>query len=94
MRGYCLFFSLLAAVVPAHAGERVVTLEVNGMTCSTCPLTVRQVLRGVKGVRLAKVDMKAASAEVTFNDAMTSPVDLAKAVSEAGFPSRPRTGAR
>ena len=47
---------------------------------------------GVTGVSQAKVDMKAASAVVTFNDAVTSPEKLAIAVTEAGFPAQPRKG--
>jgi mercuric ion binding protein len=78
---------LAAAFVPAHAVDRTATLDVKGMTCAICPLTVRQVLLESTGVSQAKVDLKNAAATVTFDDAATSIERLANAVTEAGFPS-------
>lgn len=81
---------LPAALTTAQAANRTATLNVKDMTCSTCPLTVRQVLLKSPGVSQAKVDFKTAAATVTFDDAATSIERLANAVSEAGFPSAPR----
>lgn len=88
-----LFFCLVAiAMLPAalpsaQAATRTAMLDVKGMTCSTCPLTVRQVLLKSPGVSQAKVDLKNAAATVTFDDTTTSVERLANAVTEAGFPS-------
>lgn len=81
---------LTAAFPSAHAATRTATLDVKGMTCSTCPLTVRQVLLKSPGVSQAKVDLKKAAATVTFDDTATNAERLANAVTEAGFPSVPR----
>ena len=81
---------LFAALPPAQAAIRTTTLDIKGMTCSTCPLTVRQVLLKSPGVKDAKVDFKNHAATVTFDDAATSAARLAGAVSEAGFPAAPR----
>ena len=78
---------LTTALPSAQAATRTATLEVKGMTCSTCPLTVRQVLLKSPGVSHAKVDLKSAAATITFDDATTSVERMANAVTEAGFPA-------
>lgn len=82
----------LAAALPAIAGNasQTVTLDVQNMTCASCPLTVRQVLKKLAGVEDAKVDMRSHSAEVKFDPAKAQPEQFAKAVSEAGFPTTVR----
>lgn len=84
---------LAAAFAPAHAKNRTATLDVKGMTCASCPLTVRQVLLKSLGVSEAKVDFRNAAATVTFDDAATSIERLANAVTEAGFPAVQRKAA-
>jgi mercuric ion binding protein len=86
------FMIALAAALPAVAGgaSQTVTLDVQDMTCASCPLTVRQVLKKQPGVEDAKVDMRSRSAEVKFDPAKAQPEQFAKAVSEAGFPTTVR----
>lgn len=86
--------AMLAALsaLGASAAEppRTVTLDVQNMTCATCPLTVQQVLKRQAGVREAKAEMKTASASVTFDPAQNTPEALARAVTEAGYPTKVR----
>lgn len=65
------------------------TLNVSGMTCMHCVHTVKRTLEGVAGVEQAKVDLKAGTAEVEYDDARTDPGAMADAVSEEGYPTRP-----
>jgi mercuric ion binding protein len=83
---------LFAIALPAVAGgaAQTATLDVRNMTCASCPITVRQVLRRQPGVTGAKVDLRSHSAEVKFDPAKAQPEQLAKAVSEAGFPTSVR----
>lgn len=78
---------LLAAAPPAFAAgaTQSVTLDVQNMTCASCPITVRQILKKLPGVEDAKVDLRSHSAEVKFDPARTQPEQFAKAVTEAGF---------
>jgi mercuric ion binding protein len=82
----------LAAAVSAAAAEppRTVILEVQNMTCATCPLTVQQVLKRQPGVVDAKAEMKTATARVSFDPAKNTPERLARAVTEAGYPAKGR----
>lgn len=78
--------ALLALAVPALAAEpKTAVLEVAGMTCSLCPITVRKALERVPGVLEAKADYAAQRAEAKYDPERTSPQALAKAVSDAGF---------
>lgn len=74
-----------------HAADpQSVTLDVKGMDCATCPITIKAVLKKQPGVSDVKVDFKKATAEVSFDPAKVTPQKLAGAVTEAGFPSTPR----
>lgn len=80
----------VALSVAAAEPLRTVTLDVQNMTCATCPLTVQQVLKRQAGVATAKAEMKSASAMVTFDPAKNTAEGLARAVTEAGYPAKVR----
>lgn len=84
-----LFASLvLAAVVaPVWAATQTVTLSVPGMTCATCPITVKKVLSKVEGVSKVDVTFEKREAVVTFDDAKTSVRKLTQATENVGYPS-------
>jgi len=88
-----LMAALLAAVAlgsgTAAAAQRVVTLNVEGMTCASCPYIVRETLRRVPGVETAEVSFETKQAVVTFDDAETTVAALTAATAGAGFPSHP-----
>jgi periplasmic mercuric ion binding protein len=76
-----------AFAVPAWAGVQTVTLSVPGMTCSACPITVKQSLVKVAGVSKADVSFEKKQAVVTFDDAKTNVQTLTNATRDAGYPS-------
>jgi periplasmic mercuric ion binding protein len=85
----------LASPAPAGAGApvrpanmRVVTLKVDNMYCASCPYIVKQSLAGVPGVTEVAVSYRDKTAVVTFDTARTSVAMLARATTEAGYPSR------
>ena len=87
--------SLLAAVIgalvwlaPAWASPQTVTLNVSGMTCPACPITVKKALEKVPGVTKIEVRFEKKQVLVTFDDAKTSTDALVKATTNAGFPSQ------
>ena len=77
-----LFASLASAELP-----RTVTLDVQNMTCGTCPLVVRKALERVPGVAAATVDFEHKTATVTFDPSRVKPSALTAATTDAGFPS-------
>lgn len=79
--------AILLLASPAWAGTRTVTLNVPGMTCSACPITVKKALTKVDGVGKVDVDFEKRKAVVTFDDAKTTVAALTKATKDAGYPS-------
>lgn len=80
----------LALSGTAFAESRTVTLEVPGMTCSACPITVKKALKDVNGVEKVAVTYEPKEAVVTFDDRRTSIEKLQEATRNAGYPSSPK----
>ena len=80
-------FAFTFAVTPAWAATQTVELSVPGMTCVTCPFTVKKALTRVDGVIGAVVSYQNREAIVTFDDARTSVETLTQATKNAGYPS-------
>ena len=79
---------LVAVPFTLFAGTlQTVTLEVKNMSCAVCPITVKKALEKVPGVTSVTVDFDKKSATVTFDPDKVSPATLAKATSDAGYPS-------
>ena len=73
---------------PAWPASKTVTLNVPGMTCPACPITVKKALSKVNGVSKVEVSYEKKEARVTFDDAKTDTETLVKATTDAGFPSK------
>ncbi len=78
---------LAAAVSPAWAMTQTVTLSVSGMTCATCPITVKKALTKVDGVTKVDIIFEKREATVSFDDTKTSVQKLTKVTEDAGYPS-------
>ena len=88
MRKLALIITLAALFsAPVLAGTQTVTLSVPGMTCATCPITVKKALAQMDGVIEANVTYEPKEAVVTFDDAKTSVEALTEATKNAGYPS-------
>jgi mercuric ion binding protein len=88
--------AMLAAVVgvlllsaPVWALPKTVTLNVSGMTCEACPITVKKALQKVPGVTKIDVLYEKKQVVVTFDDSKTDTDALVKATTNAGYPSQP-----
>jgi mercuric ion binding protein len=77
----------LSASSAAFAGEKTVTLAVQNMYCSACPITVKSSLEAVPGVAKAVVSYENKTAVVTFDDTKTAVTALIAATTNAGYPS-------
>lgn len=78
--------SLLFAL-PVFAAEKTATLDVPGMTCAACPVTVKTALKRVPGVQGVQIDFPKRLATVRYDDATTNLAALEKATTDAGYPS-------
>jgi len=65
-------FTALVLTATAWASPQVVTLNVPGMTCPVCPITVKKALEKVQGVSKVDVRFEKKQVLVTFDDAKTN----------------------
>ena len=72
------------------AAPQTAVLDVQNMTCGLCPVTVKKSLEKVAGVSQAQIDFAKKTATVTFDADKTNATALAKATTDAGFPSTVR----
>ena len=82
-----VFIAALSA--PVWAATKTVTLDVPGMTCPTCPITIKKALNKVQGVSKVDVSYEKKQAVVTFDDTETDTKALVKTTTNAGYPSQP-----
>lgn len=77
---------LLSLSATAADKSKTVTLNITGMTCDGCVSTVTKAIQKVSGVQSAKVRLDQKTATVIIaSKAKVSPVQLIKAVSDAGY---------
>ncbi len=74
---------------PAHLDN--LTLEIEGMTCASCVGRVERSLKALPGVLTASVNLATETAQVSFVTGAISPSDIAKAVTDGGYPAKAKT---
>lgn len=89
MKKNTLAFTLMLAGVSTAslATTHTVTLDVPGMTCPTCPITIKKSLRKIDGVGAITADVEKKTVTVTYDDTKTQPAALTRATADAGYPS-------
>jgi mercuric ion binding protein len=88
----CVLLTVTAGT--AWAAPKTVTLAVSNMTCAACPITVKKALLRVSGVSDVSINLDKQQATIAFDDAKTSISALARATTDAGYPSTPVSGTR
>lgn len=79
---------------PGFAAPQTATLSVPGMSCASCPVTIKAALSRIPGVASVKSDLAKRQTTVIYDDAKTDLAGLSKATADAGFPSTPVKAAR
>jgi mercuric ion binding protein len=79
---------LFALPFPLWAAPKSVTLAVPGMTCPTCPVTIKNALMKEQGVASVTVRYEKKELFVSFDDAKTTPDAIMKSTAAVGFPSQ------
>lgn len=80
-----LFFTIAP---PVWSAPKTVTLTIPGMTCPTCPLTIKKALLKDKGVDNVAVRYDKKELVVSFDDARTTTDSIMKSTAAVGFPSQ------
>jgi mercuric ion binding protein len=79
---------LFALSSPLWAAPKSVALAVPGMTCPTCPVTIKKALRKEQGVASVTVRYEKKELIVSFDDAKTTPDAIMRSTAAVGFPSQ------
>ena len=64
---------------------KVQVLRVKGWSCEGCSSHTEGELKKLAGVQAVKTDLKAGTAQVTYDESRVGPADLEKAVVAAGY---------
>ena len=75
------------AITPAFAAQKTVTLDIPGMDCEICPITVRVALKKLPGVISATATPETKEEVVVYDDTKTTIKQIIKATTQAGYPS-------
>lgn len=86
--------AVLVLGAQAWASPKTVMLNVAGMTCPVCPITVKKALEKVPGVSKVDVRFEKKQILVSFDDAKTNTDSLVKATANAGYPSQVEKNAK
>lgn len=79
--------ALSSAGYPARTAQT--TLAIDGMHCASCVGRVEDSLTATPGVLSATVNLATRTAQVTYPSGSTTPADLARTATRAGYPARP-----
>ncbi len=90
MKALFIAGTLFTMPMATLAGQQIITLKVDGISCAGCLYQVKRALTRVEGVISARVT-PAREAVVTFDDAVTNFEALIQATADAGFPSELKT---
>ncbi|OZU88600.1 copper-binding protein [Virgibacillus indicus] len=61
------------------------TLDVKGMTCGHCKMSVEGALNGLEGVSAVEVDLNSGKVEVTYDETKASLENMKEAVEDQGY---------
>ncbi|MBF0466272.1 MAG: copper-translocating P-type ATPase [Nitrospirae bacterium] len=65
--------------------KKTIIIPISGMSCAACAASTEKAIRSLSGVFEAGVNIATHKATVTYNPALTSPVEIAGAVKRVGF---------
>jgi periplasmic mercuric ion binding protein len=71
----------------AWSAEKSVTLSIPSMDCAACPITVKQALTKVDGIKAVSSNLAKRQTKVTFDDAKVTPALITQTTRNAGFPA-------
>ena len=75
--------SMLSSCAPEK--PEAAEIKVNSIICGMCVQTVEEVITGVEGVKMVKVDLEAKIVSIEYNPTKTTFKNLETAIIEAGY---------
>lgn len=88
MKRLTIFSLMILAAPPLWAASNSLTLNIPGMTCSTCPITIKRALMKERGVSGVVVHYEKKELVVSFDDAKITASKIMQTTASVGFPSQ------
>lgn len=63
------------------------TFKVDGMHCNHCVAHVEEAAKNLNGVEKVKVNLKKGESKIKFDEAVITPAEIEKAITDAGYPA-------
>ena len=87
------FFAVFSlSITSAFAAQKTVTLDIPGMDCEICPITVRTALKKLPGVISATATPATKEEVVVYDDTKTDIKHIMNATAQAGYPASVKGG--
>lgn len=83
-----IFWLITTLIISINATEQTITIDVEGMTCPLCTMTIKKNLKKQNGVIKAKIKLSTNSATVIYDDQKTDIPKLLNAIKEVGYKGR------
>ncbi len=77
--------TLLCTIMYVSASEKTVNIDIEGMTCPLCTMTIKKNLKKQPGVQKAKVRLNTHTATVTYETEQIETSRLLKAIEAVGY---------
>lgn len=93
----CLLFPLFSLISRTGAEEGnpgKVILNIQGMTCASCPATIKKALKKLSGITKAEVSYKESKAVISYEKEKVSAEQMIKAIEGAGYKASVINGER
>lgn len=74
----------------ASAWAERACFEVQGMTCATCPLTVKAAVKKLKGIGEVTASLKEKNAVIDFDSQKINAAEIKKAIDDVGYKAIPQ----
>ena len=71
----------------AWSAEKTLTLSIPSMDCAACPITLKQALTKVDGIKAVSSHLGTRQTTVTFDDGKVTPAIITHTTTNAGFPA-------
>ena len=69
--------------------EKRVSINITGMSCAGCVSRAEKAALALDGVRTSEINLAMKRGTMTFDPALVTPDEIARAITEAGYPSTP-----
>jgi Cu+-exporting ATPase len=69
--------------------EKRVSINITGMSCAGCVARAEKAALALDGVRTSEINLAMKRGTMTFDPALVTPEEIARAITEAGYPSTP-----